>query len=53
VIERMFKPLRDWREVAANVQGRALDCGHFLPEEAPAAVLAKLRRFLARKQKGL
>ena len=53
VIERMFKPLRDWREVAADVQGRALDCGHFLPEEKPAAVLAELRRFLARKQKAL
>ena len=53
VIERMFKPLRDWREVAAHVQGRALDCGHFLPEEKPEAVLAELRRFLARNQKGL
>jgi len=53
VIERMFRPLRDWREVAADVQGRALDCGHFLPEEKPAAVLAELRRFLARKQKAL
>ena len=53
VIERMFKPLRDWREVAAHVQGRALDCGHFLPEEKPQAVLAELRRFLARNQKGL
>jgi haloacetate dehalogenase len=53
VIEKMFRPLRDWREVAADVQGRALDCGHFLPEEKPAAVLAELRRFLARKQKAL
>jgi haloacetate dehalogenase len=53
VIEKMFKPLRDWREVARDVRGRALDCGHFLPEEKPAAVLTELRRFLARKQKGL
>jgi haloacetate dehalogenase len=44
----MFKPLSDWREVAADVRGRALDCGHFLPEERPAEVLAELRRFLAR-----
>ena len=46
VIERMFKPLRDWREVASDVRGKALDCGHFLPEEKPAEVLAELRRFL-------
>jgi haloacetate dehalogenase len=48
VIEAMFKPLSDWREVAADVRGRALDCGHFLPEEKPGEVLAELRRFLAR-----
>jgi haloacetate dehalogenase len=48
VIERLFDPLRDWREVALDVRGRALDCGHFLPEEKPREVLAELRRFLAR-----
>ena len=30
------------------IAGRALDCGHFLPEEKPAEVLRELRRFLAR-----
>jgi haloacetate dehalogenase len=48
VIERMFRPLSDWREVARDVRGRALDCGHFLPEEKPVEVLTELRRFLAR-----
>jgi haloacetate dehalogenase len=48
VIEKMFHPLADWREVARDVRGRALDCGHFLPEERPTEVLAELRRFLAR-----
>jgi len=47
VIEAMFDPLKDWREVAADVRGHALDCGHFLPEERPADVLRELRRFLA------
>ena len=47
VIERMFQPLSDWREVARDVRGRALDCGHFLPEEKPEDVLRELRRFLA------
>jgi haloacetate dehalogenase len=46
VIERLFDPLRDWREVATDVRGKALDCGHFLPEEKPKEVLAELRRFL-------
>ena len=49
VIEAMFKPLADWREVASDVRGRALDCGHFLPEEKPKEVLAELRRFLGRQ----
>jgi haloacetate dehalogenase len=46
VIEKMFRPLRDWREVARDVRGRALDCGHFLPEEAPQETLREIRRFL-------
>src|SRR6185503_17570533 len=53
VIERYFDPLRDWREVAKDVRGKALDCGHFLPEEAPRETLAELRRFLAGHEKGL
>ena len=46
VIERMFDCLADWRAVASSVTGRALACGHFLPEEAPRAVLRELRSFL-------
>jgi haloacetate dehalogenase len=47
VIEALFDPLADWREVARDVRGRALACGHFLPEEKPQEVLRELRRFLA------
>ena len=43
----LFDCLADWREVARDVRGRALDCGHFLPEEKPQDVLRELRRFLA------
>ena len=32
-------------EVVVDVRGRAIDCGHFLPEEAPEKTLAELRRF--------
>jgi haloacetate dehalogenase len=42
-----FDCLADWREVAKDVRGKALDCGHFLPEEKPHEVLRELRRFLA------
>jgi len=43
-----FDPLADWRAVARDVTGRALPCGHFLPEERPAELLRELRAFLAR-----
>jgi haloacetate dehalogenase len=46
VIAALFDCLADWREVADDVRGKALDCGHFLPEEKPREVLAELRRFL-------
>jgi haloacetate dehalogenase len=45
-VHRCFKPLDDWRERAADVRGRALACGHYLPEEAPAELLAELVKFL-------
>ena len=48
VIAALFDCLADWREVAADVRGRALPCGHFIPEEKPRELLAELRRFLQR-----
>ena len=45
VIAALFDCLADWREVASDVRGRALQCGHFIPEEKPAELLAELRRF--------
>ena len=44
-IHRTYEVLPVWREYAQQVEGRALDCGHFLPEEAPEAVIEELRRF--------
>ena len=34
-----------WRGWADDVRGRALDCGHFLPEEAPGETLSALLDF--------
>ena len=45
VIASMFDCLADWREVAANVTGQALPCGHFVPEEAPQETLAAITAF--------
>jgi haloacetate dehalogenase len=49
VIEALFDCLADWREVATDVRGRALACGHFIPEEKPRELIAELRRFLPRE----
>jgi haloacetate dehalogenase len=46
VVGKMFDPLVAWREKAQHVRGRALDCGHFLPEEQPDETLAELMTFL-------
>jgi len=48
VIAALFNCLEDWREVAADVRGRAVQCGHFIPEEKPKELLAELRRFFAK-----
>lgn len=46
VIEQQFDCLADWRAVAHDVRGRALDCGHYLPEEQPDEVAGELERFI-------
>jgi len=45
IIERCFEPLADWGRVAETVSGRELDCGHYIPEEAPEALLAEIQQF--------
>jgi haloacetate dehalogenase len=45
MVGRNYDVLDIWRGKAAEVTGRALDCGHFLPEEAPDAVLHDFREF--------
>lgn len=48
VVQRCFKPLDEWRQVATDVRGQALDCGHYIAEEAPELLLAQLEGFLRR-----
>ena len=47
VVGTLFDCLADWREVANKVAGRAIDCGHFLPEEAPLETLAEIELFIS------
>ncbi len=46
VVGNLFDPLALWYEKAVNVEGHALRCGHFIPEEAPQESLAALSDFL-------
>lgn len=47
-VGRTYDVLALWREKAVDVAGRALPCGHFLPEEEPTAVADELLRFHGR-----
>jgi haloacetate dehalogenase len=44
-LEEWYDVLDVWRGWAEDVHGRALDCGHYLPEEAPEETYAELRTF--------
>ncbi len=46
-VNRSYDVLAVWDERADQIEGRTLDCGHFLPEEAPIDVLSELQRFFA------
>jgi haloacetate dehalogenase len=47
VVARCFDPLAEWRRVADDVRGEALPCGHYIAEQAPDALLARVLPFLA------
>lgn len=50
LVGRAYDVLEVWRSYAASpdlVGGHALDCGHFLPEEAPVDTTTALLEFLA------
>ena len=44
-VHRTYDVLGVWRDRAEQVEGKGIDCGHFLPEEAPAIVCEELLRF--------
>jgi haloacetate dehalogenase len=46
VVGKQFDCVAEWRRVARDVRGVAIDCGHFVPEEKPRPTLAAIRAFL-------
>ncbi|WP_327097679.1 alpha/beta hydrolase [Nocardia vinacea] len=42
-----YDVLEVWRRYADDIRGHGLDCGHFVPEEAPEQTIGALRDFLA------
>lgn len=46
-VGKCFDVLALWRKVADDVSGHAVACGHYVPEEAPDAVLAEALDFFA------
>jgi haloacetate dehalogenase len=47
VVNKCFRPIDDWGEVATDVRGRTLPGGHYLAEELPVETLRELRAFFA------
>ena len=44
-LEQWYDVLDVWRGWATEVRGRALECGHYLPEESPEETCSELRSF--------
>ena len=47
IIGQKYDVMASWKKRAINVMGKGLDCGHFLPEEAPEATYHNLKEFLS------
>ena len=46
LVNQCFKPLEDWRAVCVSeVSGRAVPCGHYIPEEMPELVSEEAKSF--------
>ena len=47
VIEKCYDALAEWRRVAADVRGKSLPSGHYLPEEVPDLVADEFETFFS------
>ena len=46
IIGQKYDVLDIWQKKATNIRGKGLNCGHFVPEEAPQETYQALRDFL-------
>lgn len=47
-IEKCFQPMKLWQSRASNVIGEAMNCGHYMAEEIPDEIIAKLTSFFGK-----
>lgn len=46
IIEKCFDAIREWQAVShSEVVGNAIECGHYIPEEAPDVVVDAIKKF--------
>jgi len=45
LVNKCFRPLDDWKEVAIEVTGKTVPSGHYIPEEIPEQLLAEVKDF--------
>jgi haloacetate dehalogenase len=46
LVNKCFNPIEDWRRVAVSeVTGKAVSCGHYIPEELPGVLVADAKEF--------
>ena len=45
LVNKCFKPIADWQEVAKDVIGRSVASGHYIPEECPTELIAEAKTF--------
>lgn len=50
VVGRCFDVMALWRAAATQVSGRALECGHYIAEELPQALLDEMQSFFGEPQ---
>jgi haloacetate dehalogenase len=45
LVNKCFKPIEDWQQVADMVSGAAVPSGHYIPEEIPDLLLKEAKEF--------
>jgi len=52
-VGELYNVLETWRDKGVQVSGKALDCGHLLPEKDPGSILSELKKFFGAAWQGV